>query len=87
MTNTITYCRGINPVATGARIKKLRKTSGYTVDQLCDIFYISPQAIYKWQRGEALPTLDNMMVLCDLFKVKVEDIVVREDDDVASYVA
>lgn len=80
--NTINYCRGINAVATGDRIKRLRKKNGFTVDQLCDIFYISPQAIYKWQRGDALPTLDNMLVLCDLFEVKVEDIVVREDSDV-----
>lgn len=80
--NTVNYCRGINAVATGAQIKMLRKKSGFTVEQLCDIFYISPQAIYKWQKGDALPTLDNMLVLCDLFNVKVEDIVVREGSDV-----
>lgn len=71
--------RGINLQATGERIKTLRREKGFTVDQLCDIFYISPQAVYKWQKGEALPSLDNMLVLCDVFEVKVEDIVVRED--------
>lgn len=71
--------RGINTLATGAKIHNLRKNSGYTVEALCDIFLISPQAIYKWQKGEALPTLENLFVLSDIFNVKIEDIVVRED--------
>lgn len=70
---------GIDLEATGARIKQLRTVNHYTVEDLCSIFCVSPQAIYKWQRGISLPTLDNMMVLSDLFKVKVEDIVVREE--------
>lgn len=77
--NSIISFRGIDAVATGERIKHLRKKNGYTVDELCDIFFISPQAVYKWQNGKALPSLDNMLVLCDIFGVKVEDIVVRED--------
>jgi len=75
--NTTATFRGIDLAATGANIRKLRKLNGFTVEQLCDIFFISPQAIYKWQRGDALPTLENMLELCDLFNVKVEDIVVR----------
>lgn len=77
--NSIISFRGIDAAATGERIKTLRKKKGYTVDELCDIFFISPQAVYKWQNGKALPSLDNMLVLCDIFGVKVEDIVVRED--------
>lgn len=70
---------GIDLEATGAKIKALRIINRYTVEDLCEIFCVSPQAIYKWQKGICLPTLDNMMVLSDLFRVKVEDIVVRED--------
>lgn len=78
MNNRIMF-RNINAVATGARIRNLRRINGYTVDALCEIFFISPQAIYKWQKGEALPSLENLLALSDIFNVKVEDIVVRED--------
>ena len=79
--NNYTYV-GIDTRATGARIKKLREENNYTVEMLCSIFFISPQAIYKWQKGDAMPTLDNIFVLSDLFHVKVEDIVVRKNHDV-----
>lgn len=69
---------GIDLEATGARIKELRKANHFTVEELCEIFCVSPQAIYKWQKGISLPTLDNILVLSDLFHVRVEDIVVRE---------
>lgn len=69
---------GIDMPGTGARIKALRQKNHFTVEALCEILCVSPQAIYKWQNGESLPTLDNIMVLSDIFKVKVEDIVARE---------
>lgn len=69
----------INTKKTGEKIKELRKKNGYTVEQICNIFYISPQAVYKWQTGESLPTLDNICILADIFGVSIEDIVVRED--------
>ena len=38
--------------------------------------FISPQAIYKWQNGTALPTVDNLIVLAALFDVLIDDILV-----------
>ena len=36
----------------------------------------SPQAIYKWQNGAALPTVDNLIVLAALLHVHIDDILV-----------
>ena len=33
-------------------------------------------AVYKWQNGEALPTLDNLVVLSKVFGVPMDEIVV-----------
>ena len=41
-----------------------------------DIGIHSPQAIYKWQSGAALPTVDNLIVLAALFGVRIDDILV-----------
>ena len=37
------------------------------------------EAIYKWQRGQALPTLDNMTVLSRLLHRSIEEILVLEE--------
>lgn len=76
----------INMKATGRRIKELRKARQLTVEELSEYFHTSPQAIYKWQSGKTLPTLDNMMVLGRLLQTKIEDIVVLGDDESFFYV-
>ena len=66
--------------ATGINIIRLRVNAGLTVKDLQDIFgFSTPQAIYKWQRGEAMPTLDNMIVLAAVFNVTVDEILVLQE--------
>ena len=66
--------------ATGMNIARLRKNAGMTVRDLQTVFgFATPQAIYKWQRGEAMPTLDNMIVLAAVFNVTVDEILVLEE--------
>ena len=71
--------------ATGLNIVRLRSRSGLTVRELQDVFgFGTPQAIYKWQRGDTLPTVDNLAVLAALFGVKIDDILVYRKDDRAA---
>jgi transcriptional regulator with XRE-family HTH domain len=70
----------IDMTATGQNIVRLRKRAGLTVKDLQDIFgFATPQAIYKWQRGTAMPTLDNIAVLAAVFGVMIDDILVFEN--------
>lgn len=43
----------------------------------------SEQAVYKWQRGDSLPTVDNLYALSRLFETTVDDILrgEREEDE------
>ena len=67
----------IDMAATGKRIAALRDAAGLTVRDLQDILgFANPQAIYKWQHGTAMPTIDNLVVLAALLQVKVDDILV-----------
>ena len=69
----------IDLVATGKNIIKLREESGLSVRDLQNIFgFATPQAIYKWQHGTALPTIDNLIVLSAIFKVSMEEIIIVE---------
>ena len=62
---------------TGQNIENLRKRAGLSVKDLQDVFgFGTPQAIYKWQHGTALPTIDNLVVLANVLGVKIDDILV-----------
>ena len=67
----------IDPVATGENIARLRKERGLTVRDMQDWFgFEEPQAIYKWQKGKSLPSVDNLYALCTLLDVPMEEILV-----------
>ncbi|MBQ4559506.1 MAG: helix-turn-helix transcriptional regulator [Tyzzerella sp.] len=69
----------INMAKTGQNIVTLRKRAGLSVKDLQDVFgFGTPQAIYKWQQGLALPTIDNLVVLASLLGVKIDDIIVTD---------
>ncbi len=44
-----------------------------------------PQAIYKWQHGECLPTVDNLLALARLLQVPMEDLLVYDDQGVSHF--
>ena len=68
----------INMEATGKNIARLREENGLSVKDLQNIFgFATPQAIYKWQRGQALPTVDNLVLLAEIFHVSVDEILVK----------
>lgn len=67
----------IDPVATGRNIVRLRKERGLTVKDLQTWFgFEEPQAIYKWQRGDSLPCIDNLYALSALLEVPMDQILI-----------
>lgn len=72
----------IDMVATGRNILTMRKKVGLTVKDLQNIFgFATPQAIYKWQHGTTMPTIDNLVALAMIFNVSVDDIIVARSVD------
>ena len=71
----------IDMAATGRNIVRMRKAAGLTVKELQHIFgFATPQAIYKWQHGTAMPTIDNLVALAMIFDMTVDDIIVIDTD-------
>ena len=67
----------IDPAATGKNILRLRKERGLSVRDLQAYFnFGEPRAIYKWQSGQCLPSLDNLFALSFLLDVPMEGILV-----------
>ena len=70
----------IDMMATGQKITNLMNQAGMTVRDIQNVFgFSNPQAIYKWRRGQSVPTIDNLIVLAAVLKVKIDDIIVVDD--------
>jgi transcriptional regulator with XRE-family HTH domain len=67
----------VNMRATGAKIKEIMHQNNMHVADIQDACgFNTPQAIFKWFRGDAMPTIDNMVIIADIFGVTINDIVV-----------
>ena len=76
----------IDMVATGRHIMKLRKAAGLSVREIQNIFgFTTPQAIYKWQHGTAMPTIDNLVVLAAVLDVTIDEILVVQREDIVQF--
>lgn len=69
----------IDTVATGINMKNMMKSKNMRTSDVQTIFgFRTPQAIFKWFRGDSMPTIDNMVIWADAFGVTIDDIVVRK---------
>lgn len=67
----------IDMEATGRNIEFLRKKRKLTVSDLQVFFgFETPSAIYQWQRGECLPSVDNLYALSTILRVTMNEILV-----------
>ncbi len=65
----------INMKETGRNIANMRKERGITIREISDYMgFREPVAIYKWQRGDTLPSVDNLFALSRLFEVPIDAI-------------
>ena len=69
----------INLYKTGENIHTLREQKGLSVRTLQSMLgFATPQAIYKWQQGITLPSIDNLVALSSILEVPIEQILVVE---------
>lgn len=68
--------------ATGLNIHALRVRNNYKVVDVQDIFdFNTPQAIYKWESGRSLPTIENLLALSRIFGCPIEQIIVLKGEN------
>ncbi len=67
----------IDMEATGRNIRTMIKDKGFQVKDIQKILgFNTPQAMYKWFRGDAMPTLDNMVILAKFLDTTIDDMLV-----------
>ena len=71
----------IDTKQTGQRIAQVMQEKGVTVRQLQTVFgFEAPNAIYRWLRGSALPTVDHLVILAHALDVRVDDLLAIRDE-------
>lgn len=58
----------------GLNVKRLRQSKRITQEQLAEQLHISPQAISKWECGSALPDIQMLPMLADIFDVSLDEL-------------
>ena len=59
----------------GQKLKEIRKNEGLSQEQLAEKIGVSRQAITKWETGRGLPDIENMMILAEIFKTTLDELV------------
>lgn len=68
---------------TGQAIQRYAKKYRYTVKDIQHYLGLScPQPIYRWYKGNILPSVDNLLKLSELFHVHMEDLLARKNEAV-----
>lgn len=61
------------------KLQLLRKQNGYSQEQLSDKIGIARQTISKWENGQAIPELNGLILLSELYGVTIDRLV--KDDE------
>ncbi|MBP3568959.1 MAG: helix-turn-helix transcriptional regulator [Lachnospiraceae bacterium] len=67
-------------IAVGKKIQEYRIKNKYHQDQLAELLYVSRQAVSRWELGQAVPTIDNLITLTRLFGVSFEELLCLNED-------
>lgn len=77
----------IDTVKTGQNLKKYRERKGLTVFNVSEKLGLEcPQSVYKWERGDSMPRIDNFFALCYLYGVSPKDLLCFYDQEYAKHV-
>ena len=67
----------IDMIATGNNIKKMCIANGLSVKDIQNACgFTTGNAVYKWISGKCMPTIDNMVIIADMFNTTIDNIIV-----------
>lgn len=56
------------------RLKQYREKNGLSQAQVADYLHLSRQAISQWESKRSYPDLDNIILLCELYEISVDEL-------------
>ncbi len=60
------------------RLNALRKQRGLTAQQMADLLHTGIRNYRKYESGDAKPTLDGLVLICDILNVSADFLLCRD---------
>ena len=57
------------------KIKQLRQQNNFTQEELAKKLMVSRQAISKWETGNSLPDIENLLNISKLFEISLDELI------------
>jgi len=73
------YVKGLKNMDLGHSISKLRTDANLTQEKFAQILNVSRQTVQKWEYGEALPDIHNIIKIAKFFNISLDALVLRSD--------
>lgn len=73
------------------KLKEIRRNEGLSQEQLAEKIGVSRQAITKWETGKGLPDVENMVIIAEIFKTTLDELLrdsaatVRQEEEKSVY--
>lgn len=64
----------------GEKLLKLRSDAGFSQDKLAEMLEVSRQSVSKWERDEAMPDTDKIVLISKIFSVSTDSLLKDEDE-------
>lgn len=81
---------GLDLEATGKQISKAMERKGYKAQAIASLMGLTYQSVWKWCKGEAIPDVENLLILSRILDTTMDELVVSLDslehkiDDIVS---
>jgi len=66
----------------GERIKEQRNKNGFSQEKIAELVGISRQAVTKWESGQSVPSMANLMTLAEIFGISLGELTGGINDDI-----
>ena len=69
----------------GDNLRNLRKSKKFSQEDLSELVGVSRQSISKWENSEAYPEMTNILILCKIFNIEINDLLSDKLSDIESF--
>lgn len=65
----------------GDKILELRKSKGYSQEDIANKLNVSRQTVSKWETNQSMPDFDKIVPLCNLFGITTDELLMNKVQD------
>lgn len=58
----------------GDLLSKLRRSRDLSFEEMGELLHVSGRTIRRWEKGEILPTMEDVIIICNEFNISLEEI-------------